>query len=125
MSAGIIIISTRNDLLTEFRNKLTSDGFTVEGELNLAILTPRDNLFIDLIPEHELTEGNGFEEEDLLRYRSLLKDFTKPLFGYYIKYHGKETVQKVLLSIADRSDIVIDDDNDLIQTGADFLASYR
>lgn len=132
MSSGTILITKKKGLLDSFATRLRADGFRTEFNSNsICVSEVVDNvnngepsftnrLFIgDLM---ELLPDDGFGEEEMSIYRKLLGDFTGELTGYYIKHHGPSLVARVLKSIADRADIVIDNDHGIIEREDRFVA---
>lgn len=75
-----------------------------------------DRIFID-DEEEMVVDEDGFEEFEIQEYRRLLDEESKPLVYYYFKYHSRSFIIDVLLAIASRSDVVIDDDASLIVRG--------
>lgn len=129
MSAGVVIIAVKRGLLKEFNDHLVENGFATEYSGNsICVSEPVkkqdvefvDNIFIDDAEEVEIDQG--FDLSDIELYQRMLNDFESPLVFYYIKYHSRSFVIKVLLSITKRSDIVIFDDRALVVRGDHFAA---
>lgn len=67
-------------------------------------------------------DENGFEEFEIQEYRRLLNEENCPLIHYYCKYHDRDFIIDILLFIANRADVVIDDDDSLIVRGMSLLS---
>lgn len=67
-------------------------------------------------------DENGFEEFEIQEYRRLLNEESCPLIHYYCKYHDRDFIIDILLFIANRADVVIDDDDSLIVRGMSLLS---
>jgi hypothetical protein len=115
---GAIIITTKTGLLHEFYQKLLSEGLDVHLNLNLAVHKPMDNLYIDYL--NEITTADGFDNESIEKYKTILGDFTGTLTGYYLSYHGTDFLHRILLAIANRPDVVVDNDQGIILRGDQF-----
>ncbi|GEM_PF-5012078 len=127
MSAGAIIISTKRGLLKEFATELIKNNFNIEVSRSIVVSRLIDNdgikltdrIFID-DGEEIFVDKNGFEEFEIQEYRRLLNEESCPLIHYYFKYHDRDFIIDILLVVANRSDVVIDDDDSLIVRGDEF-----
>lgn len=124
MSAGALIISAKKGLLNEFAEELIKNNFDSQFSASIVISQVVNNdggKFIDRIfiddEEEMVVDEDGFEEFEIQEYRRLLDEESKPLLYYYCKYHSRSFIIDVLLAIASRSDVVIDDDDALIVRG--------
>ncbi len=127
MSAGAVIISTKRGLLKEFAKELIKNNFDVEVSHSIVVSRINDNDGIKLIDRIFIDDGeeifvdkNGFEEFEIQEYRRLLNEKSSPLIHYYCKYHDRDFIIDILLVVANRSDVVIDDDDSLIVRGDEF-----